>query len=277
MHSAAGSCSCSRRRSSGVSCVALVVDLEQRHVGRADLLEHLADRGHAAVAVRGRRVDDVQHEIRVGHLLERRAKRRDERVRQPIDEADGVRHEQLAAVGQPHLADERIERDEQRVRRFRVRARQHVEQRRLAGVGVADERDRRHRRLVAPLAQLRAPLPHLLDVFGDRVDARADAPAIGLELRFAGAPRADAAAEPRQRGARADQPRQQVLQLRELDLQLAFARPRAPREDVEDQLRAVDDLAADRLFDLPQLRRRQLVVEDDDVDVQSRRTTPPAS
>ena len=67
--------------------------------------------------------------------------------------------------------------------------------------------------------------------------------------------------------ARPDQPRQQVLQLRELDLQLAFARPRAPREDVEDQLRAVDDLAADLLFDLPQLRRRQLVVEDDDVDV----------
>ena len=67
--------------------------------------------------------------------------------------------------------------------------------------------------------------------------------------------------------AGADQPRQQVLQLRELDLQLAFARARAPREDVENQLRAIDDLAADRLLDLAQLRRRQLVVEDDDVDV----------
>ena len=75
----------------------------------------------------------------------------------------------------------------------------------------------------------------------------------------------------------ADQPRQQVLQLRQLDLQLAFARPRAPGEDVENQLRAIDDLAADRLLDLPQLRRRQLVVEDDDVDVASRRTTRPAS
>ena len=65
----------------------------------------------------------------------------------------------------------------------------------------------------------------------------------------------------------ADEPRQQVFQLRELDLQLAFARPRAAREDVEDELRAIDDLAADRFFDLPQLRRRQLVVEDDDVGV----------
>ena len=82
-----------------------------------------------------------------------------------------------------------------------------------------------------------------------------------------GPPGADAAAEARQRVAGADQPRQQVFQLRELHLQLALARPRAAREDVEDQLRAIDDLAADLLLDLPQLRRRQLVVEDDDVDV----------
>ena len=39
---------------------------------------------------------------------------------------------------------------------------------------------------------------------------------------------------------RPDQPRQQVLQLRQLDLPLAFARPRAAREDVENQLRAID-------------------------------------
>ena len=72
--------------------------------------------------------------------------------------------------------------------------------------------------------------------------------------------------------AEPDQPRQQVLQLRELDLQLAFARPRAPREDVEDELRAVDDLAVERLLEVAQLRRRQLVVEDDDVDAALRRT-----
>jgi hypothetical protein len=55
--------------------------------------------------------------------------------------------------------------------------------------------------------------------------------------------------------------RQQVLQLRELHLQLAFPRARAAREDVEDQLRAIDDLAFGLLLDLPQLRRGQLVVD----------------
>ena len=77
----------------------------------------------------------------------------------------------------------------------------------------------------------------------EAVDAHADPPAIGLELGLAGAAGADAAAEPRQLGADADQARQQVLQLRQLDLQLAFAGARAAGEDVENQLRAIDDLA----------------------------------
>ena len=101
--------------------------------------------------------------------------------------------------------------------------------------------------------------------------ADADAAAIRFELGFAGAPRADAAAKPRQRFARSDQPRQQVLQLRQLDLQLAFARARTPREDVENQLRAIDDLAIEALVQLAQLRRRQLVVEDDEIGVGFRR------
>ena len=43
------------------------------------------------------------------------------------------------------------------------------------------------------------------------------------------------------------------------------------REDVEDQLRAIDDLAIEPLVQLAQLRRRQLVVEDDQVGVGFRR------
>ena len=60
---------------------------------------------------------------------------------------------------------------------------------------------------------------------------------------------------------RSGQPRQPVLQLRQLDLQLPFARPRAPREDVENQLGAIDDAPAEDLFEVARLRRRELVVE----------------
>ena len=80
-------------------------------------------------------------------------------------------------------------------------------------------------------------------------------------------PRRDSAAlDPTSRGSK-------YLQLRQLDLQLAFPRPRAPREDVEDELRAIDDLAVERLLEVAQLRRAQLVVEDDDVGAAARRTT----
>ena len=86
-----------------------------------DLLEHAAHGGDPAIAIRRGGIDDVQHEIGVGDLLERGAKRRHQRVRQPIDESDRVGDEQLAAVGQPDLADQRIERDEQRVGGLGVR------------------------------------------------------------------------------------------------------------------------------------------------------------
>ena len=97
------------------------------------------------------------------------------------------------------------------------------------------------------------------------MDSLANTPAVGFEFRFARSAGADAAAQARQRGSRADQAREQVFQLRQLDLPLPFACSRAPREDIQNQLRAIDDLPPDPLFDVPELRRRQLVVEDDDV------------
>ena len=61
-------------------------------------------------------------------------------------------------------------------------------------------------------------------------------------LRFARPARADAAAQPRHLHAVPGQPRQQVVQLRQLHLQPAFAGARARGEDIEDELGAVDDL-----------------------------------
>ena len=66
----------------------------------------------------------------------------------------------------------------------------------------------------------------------------------------------------------ADQSREQILQLRELHLPLALARPRAAGKDVENELRAIDDLPFELRFELTKLRGRQLVVEDHDVHVE---------
>jgi hypothetical protein len=73
-------------------------------------------------------------------------------------------------------------------------------------------------------------------------DALARAAPPDLELRLAGAAPADAAREARERVVLLPEAGQGVLELRELDLELAVAALGVLREDVEDELRAIDDL-----------------------------------
>ncbi len=61
------------------------------------------------------------------------------------------------------------------------------------------------------------------------------------------------------------QPRQQINQLGQFDLQLSLPRLRPLREDVEDQLGPVQHLAGKNLLQVPRLGRTQLVVKNDRV------------
>jgi hypothetical protein len=57
--------------------------------------------------------------------------------------------------------------------------------------------------------------------------------------------------------------RQHIAELRQLDLQLAFAAPRLPGENVENELRAVDHAAFRDALDVALLHGRKIAVEDD--------------
>ena len=94
----------------------------------------------------------------------------------------------------------------------------------------------------------RAAGAHSFQIALQLLDARRDAPPVRFEFCFAGTARADSAAQPRQRDALAGEPRQHVFQLRQFHLQTPFSGARAAREYIENQLRAVDDLDADRRF-----------------------------
>jgi hypothetical protein len=61
---------------------------------------------------------------------------------------------------------------------------------------------------------------------------------------------------------RAAHARQVVLELRQLYLQLSLGGDRVLREDVEDQLRPVDDAGLQRIFEVALLRRLELAVDD---------------
>src|SRR6185437_556886 len=144
---------------------------------------------------------------------------------------------------------------------------QSIEQRRLAGIRVTDQRDVPDRG-AASRAALRLALAGDSSEPGlQHLDPRSDQPPVGLELRLAGSAQADAAGLPFEVRPAADQPRRQMLQLRELDLKLAFGALRALRKNIEDQADAVDDAALQRTLEVALLRARQRVVEDDEVGV----------
>src|SRR5678815_3468448 len=144
---------------------------------------------------------------------------------------------------------------------------QPVEQRRLAGVRVTNERNRRDGLLVTTVPQLRTALAHLIDFALDGLDAHADAPAIRLELRFTWPPRADAAAKARQGGARSGQPRKEVLELSQFHLPAPLTSACTTREDVQNELRPVDHLALESLLELAQLSGSQFVIHDHDIHI----------
>ena len=145
--------------------------------------------------------------------------------------------------------------------------RQPIEQRRLAGVGVADQRHRRQARLAAAGAVDGARAAHAFEVALDAHDALADQAAVDLDLRFAGAAEeAEAAALAFQVGPRPHQAAALVVERGQLDLQAAFMRAGARAEDLQDQPGAVDDLGLQRLLEIALLHRRQPVVDDDQPD-----------
>ena len=189
-------------------------------------------------------VDDVQDQVGELGLLERRRERVDELVRQLADEADGVGH-QVGAALEAQRARRRVERVEEAVADADLGAGERVEQRRLAGVRVAGERDVGQVRALALGAHHRARGLHVLEPAAQGRDAVAREPAVGLDLRLARAPGADAAdaaagAETLEVRPQAAHAGHVVLELRELDLELAVGRVGVAGEDVEDHRGAVD-------------------------------------
>jgi N-succinyldiaminopimelate aminotransferase len=249
--------------------VDLVDDDFDRQILRTDVVEHRLDRSSLLFEpiIGCRRIDDVQDQIGDERLLERRRESFHELRRQPADEADRV-GDQVVAAFVDERASRRIERLEQTIVDGNLSVRQHVQQRRLANVRVPGERDRRRFGAASFLATHFALLTEIAEPAAQESDASAREPAVGLELRLTGAAGADtgperthAAAEPLEVLPHTSHPRQVVLELRQLDLQLALGASRMLGEDVENQLRAVDDARLEGVFESALLSRLELVVD----------------
>src|SRR5690606_29004571 len=132
------------------------------------------------------RVDHVQEEIGVLRLLEGRAERGEELLRQIADEADRVGDDDLALPREADAPRARVEGREELVLREHAGIRQRVQQRALAGVRVADDRHDRDAPARAPRTTLEALFAELLQLRLEAVDPLACAALSDLELRLTG-------------------------------------------------------------------------------------------
>jgi hypothetical protein len=183
-------------------------------------------------------------------------------VRQIPHEADRVGQDHLDAWRENDPARQRIERREKLIGGKGAGAGQCVEQRRFAGIGVADQRDGEHLAALARLAA-GATLPlAAIEAFANLLDAPSEHPAVHLELRLTrSASHADTATLAFQVAPCPDQPRRLVLQACQLDLQLALMTAGALREDIEDNLGTVEDPDFPETLEIALLDRRDLVIE----------------
>ena len=204
-----------------------------------------------------RGIADMQDDIRLQHLFQRGAEGRDQFVRQIRDEAHRVGQDHAPPVRQAQAAHGGIERGEQEVLRHHVGMGQLVEQRGLAGVGIADQRDDGIRHLLARRAMKPARALHLFDLLANLGEAFADQAPVGFDLGFTGATEeAKAAALALQVGPGPHQPRTLISEMRQLNLQPAFPRLRAFAEDFEDERGAVQHLGVPRFLQIALLHRR---------------------
>ena len=136
-------------------------------------------------------IEHVQEHVGVHRFFERGAEAGDEVMRQIADEADGVGQEQLAAAVDLPGAGFGVERGEQLVVGIGAGGGEGVEERALAGVGVADEAGGGV--LAGTLGdEAGFAVLDLADFPGEIGDAFANDSAVGFELGFAGAAGADA-------------------------------------------------------------------------------------
>src|SRR5207244_11984694 len=166
---------------------------------------------HLLLPRRMRRVDDVEQQVRRPRLLERRAERGDEVMRQLANEAHGVRETKPVPAADVHLAGQGVERREQPVFHEDVVARQGPQNARLAGVGVTDERGAGAR--PPALTLIRAMVRYILEPLLEHRDLAADGSAIRLELGLAGTPQPDTASDARQVGPHPREGGQQILEI----------------------------------------------------------------
>ena len=244
-----------------------------RAVQQVELVEHLDDAGPEAVfepelgqhpehvgallgAVGMGAVADMHDEVGRDHLFQGRAERRHQVVRQVGDEAHGIGQDDALAGWQHNRAHGGVEGREELVAGCRRGPGEAVEERRLAGVRVADQGDHGIGDALAGGAMQAAGAFDPVERTLQPADADANLAPVGFDLGLARpAHEAEAAALAFQVGPGSHQAAPLVAERGELDLEPAFPGARPGCEDLENECGAVDHLAVPGAFEIALLNR----------------------
>src|SRR5216683_652647 len=241
----------------------------------AELAKNLVHGYIQFLIMSARDITDMHDQRGFLHFLQRGAKSVQQTFRQGANKSHSVGEKYAPAGWQTQRANRGVKGGEHARRDENLGTAQRVKQRGFAGVGVADKRDRAQRHGIARLAPQRTLFAYAFNIFLDFRNSVANPAAICFQFFFARPANSDAAATTTraagssgsfaalagQRSALSSEPRKHIVQLRQLDLQLAFAAARMPRENIQDQLSAIDDAARRVFFDIALLHRRKVAIE----------------
>ena len=236
-----------------IEAVDFVKDHEGRFARRADFVQNGVHRLDLFTGLRMTDVHDVQQQVGPHDFLERGLECLDEAVRQFADEADGVSQQHVLIGGQAQAAGGGVERGEKFVLSKHLGAGQGVEQGGFAGIRVTDDGGERPVVALAPLALGGTLAADDFQFAGNSGNAVLHAAAVGFKLRFTVTTHPDAALLAGQVAPETGQAREQMLELREFNLQLAFLRAGALRKNIKDERSAVEDLAIEDAFEVSAL------------------------
>src|SRR5688572_14524441 len=177
----------------------------------------------------------MDEQAAVADLLERRTKSGKQIRRQRPNKTDRVVDDNFLFARQTQASRRRIESGKHALLGVYFTLRQRIQQRGLARVGVTDNRDDGQLLARASFTPFLAALAVRFNLLFETIDAVANTTAISFQFGFTRTAATDTAGETRERGILSrDQSWQQIFQLRQLNLNLAFFRLRALRKDVED-------------------------------------------
>ena len=197
-----------------------------------------------------------------GHLFQRSAEGRDQLRRQIGHKAHRIRQDRLVIAGQGKFAHRRVECGEQQVLGKDIGSGQPVEQGRFAGIGIANQRDHRPGRALAPVAMQRAGLAQMGKILAQFRHPVADHPAIGFDLGFARTTeKTEATALPLQVGPAAHQTTCLIVKMSEFNLKTPLCGGGSGTEYLQNQAGSVDNLDVQLFFQIALLDRTQTAID----------------